>query len=56
MQQAKPVYIIALIMAVLAYVVGTCIALCDIYGKVGRLEHNVFHLLGNRVSCEAEAH
>lgn len=46
MQKVRPVYIKLLIAAVIIFVIGVSAMLCDVYERVGELEHNMVHLGG----------
>jgi len=41
--KVRPVYIKLLFAAVAVFVVGVCLALSDLYMKVGQLEHDMMH-------------
>lgn len=43
MNNVKPVYIKALVIAAAIFVIGVSMALSDLYQKVGNLEHEAIH-------------
>jgi len=46
METVRPVYVKLLIGALILFVAGVCVALSDIYYKVGSLEHDMMHVTG----------
>ena len=45
---ARPIYKKLLIAAIIIYIVGTAIIQIDICCRIGKIEHDLFHLSGGR--------
>ena len=40
---ARPIYKKLLILALVVYIIGSCIIMTDLYIKVGKIEHSMVH-------------
>jgi hypothetical protein len=49
MKNIKPVYLKALLAAIVIYLLGMTIIVSDLYYKVGKIEHHLVHATAERV-------
>ena len=52
MGNARPIYKKLLIAAIVIYITGVAFILCDIYMKVGGIEHALMHMNGGHLHDE----